>query len=128
MDPMNSIWYFLEYQRQSSAPDSPAELSVLCPGSICYVRRGVFSLPNLSIVALFPKRFTITAPRIAVAPPRRAPGWPFTQPDPSDAERHSWNQVEETSGACGWNRFLVVSRSRSGSCGTQFCDLIFVFR
>ena len=31
MDPMNSIWYFLEYQRQSSAPDSPAELSVNPP-------------------------------------------------------------------------------------------------
>jgi hypothetical protein len=32
MDPMNSIWYFLEYQRQSSATDSsPAELSVNPP-------------------------------------------------------------------------------------------------
>ncbi|MBV9731870.1 MAG: hypothetical protein JO275_03775 [Verrucomicrobia bacterium] len=25
---MNSIWYFLEYQRQSSATDSQAEMSV----------------------------------------------------------------------------------------------------
>ena len=31
MDPMNSIWYFLEYQRQSSDPDSPAEFSVNPP-------------------------------------------------------------------------------------------------
>jgi hypothetical protein len=32
MDPMNSIWYFLEYQRQSSATDSsPAELSANPP-------------------------------------------------------------------------------------------------
>jgi hypothetical protein len=28
---MNSIWYFLEYQRQSSGTDSPAELSVNPP-------------------------------------------------------------------------------------------------
>ena len=32
MDPMNSIWYFLEYQRQSSATDSsPVEISVNRP-------------------------------------------------------------------------------------------------
>jgi hypothetical protein len=31
MDPMNSIWYFLEYQRQSSDTESPAELSVNPP-------------------------------------------------------------------------------------------------
>lgn len=31
MDPMNSTWYFLEYQRQSSAADSAAELSVNPP-------------------------------------------------------------------------------------------------
>ena len=32
MDPMNSTWYFLEYQRQSSATDSPAvELSANRP-------------------------------------------------------------------------------------------------
>jgi hypothetical protein len=27
MDPMNSIWYFLEYQRQSSSTDLPGDLS-----------------------------------------------------------------------------------------------------
>lgn len=31
MDPMNSTWYFLEYQRQSSAADAAAELSVNPP-------------------------------------------------------------------------------------------------
>ena len=32
MDPMNSIWYFLEYQRQSSTTDpSPEEISVNRP-------------------------------------------------------------------------------------------------
>jgi hypothetical protein len=32
MDPMNSIWYFLEYQRQSSTTDlSPEELCVNRP-------------------------------------------------------------------------------------------------
>ena len=31
MDPMNSIWYFLEYQRQSSATDSPADFSANRP-------------------------------------------------------------------------------------------------